>query len=208
MDHRLLMSSAGGLADVGSPCFLSPMLLMLSSVFFSWWFAVSVVRDVFFFYQGVSAVDPKDHKDGANYHIHQRASWGVCTELPFEGFVHFLALCEKKACLPPGKGMNGDVLGVASLVFVGGKQSGMDNECCFSHIFSFERPLSPCFLSSCVSQRSACTQHDNVLMELRHPFSGKSRFFWPREICSARLLSRGGNFVNRLRSRHPWCDIS
>ncbi|CAM9536619.1 unnamed protein product [Scytosiphon promiscuus] len=52
--------------------------------------------------KGVLAVDPKDHNDGANYHIHQRASWGVCTELPFEGFVHFLALCEGKARLPPG----------------------------------------------------------------------------------------------------------
>eukprot|EP00752_Nemacystus_decipiens_P012110 g10735.t1 len=50
--------------------------------------------------KGVSSVDPKD-TDGAKYHVHQRTSWGVCTELSFEGFVHFLRLCEARAPLPP-----------------------------------------------------------------------------------------------------------
>eukprot|EP00903_Cladosiphon_okamuranus_P008378 g8056.t1 len=49
--------------------------------------------------KGVSSADPKD-SDGANYHVHQRTSWGVCTELSFEGFMHFLRLCEARASLP------------------------------------------------------------------------------------------------------------
>ena len=51
--------------------------------------------------KGVSSVDPKD-SDGAKYHVHQRTSWGVCTELSFEGFVHFLRLCEARASVPSG----------------------------------------------------------------------------------------------------------
>lgn len=51
--------------------------------------------------KGVSSVDPTD-SDGAKYHVHQRTSWGVCTELSFQGFVHFLRLCEARAPLPPG----------------------------------------------------------------------------------------------------------
>ncbi|CAM9927690.1 unnamed protein product [Ectocarpus sp. 4 AP-2014] len=49
--------------------------------------------------KGVSSVDPEDGK-GGTHHVHQRSSWGVCTELSFEGFVHFLRLCEEKASLP------------------------------------------------------------------------------------------------------------
>ncbi|CAM9148355.1 unnamed protein product, partial [Ectocarpus sp. 6 AP-2014] len=48
--------------------------------------------------KGVSSVDPEDGK-GGTHHVHQRSSWGVCTELSFEGFVHFLRLCEEKASL-------------------------------------------------------------------------------------------------------------
>lgn len=51
--------------------------------------------------KGVTAVDPKD-SDGATYHVHDRTSWGICTELSFEGFVHFLRLCEARASLPSG----------------------------------------------------------------------------------------------------------
>lgn len=40
---------------------------------------------------GTTALDPGDDGEEKNA---QRASWGVCTELPFEGFVQFLTLCE------------------------------------------------------------------------------------------------------------------
>lgn len=49
---------------------------------------------------GTTALDPGD--DGEEKHA-QRASWGVCTELPFEGFVHFLRLCEERVLFPKGK---------------------------------------------------------------------------------------------------------
>lgn len=32
-----------------------------------------------------------------------RRSWGVCTDLPFDGFLRFLSLCESRAPFPKGE---------------------------------------------------------------------------------------------------------